>query len=355
MSSRLRAGSFRASFHGPLKIALLCGVPLLGSAASTASGQDVNLTGKWVLALDTGSVTDYGILEIAETEGKWRVFIDGGSVNLLSLDENRIVFDFDWTDGFDLLHVTELSGELIADRMSGSMSEGGEETGTWTAEPWSGHPDTGADPAPIDISGVWSSVSRGTHKDAFDLTPTGAAINETYDSTLDDPHLRCVSGGVIRMEDAPLDNEIIDRGDHILIHYSYFNEFRRIWMDGREFPEGIEEAWLPMGYSIGHWEGSTLVIETRGMKPTVWDAAGMPVSAAAVLTERKYLDEAGRLHTAYELNDPAHFERPVYRHAYREPGADTGFDGYVCDPHAFYRGLELEGRLEEYWQSRTRF
>ncbi len=317
MHWRFQADAFRAFLTNALRCA-----PLLLCAA--ASAQDAGLTGKWVLALDTGSVTDYGILEIAETEGEWRVFIDGGSVNLLSLDENRIVFDFDWTDGFDRLHVTELSGELLGDRMSGSMSEGGEETGTWTAEPWSGHPDTGADPAPVDISGVWSSVSRGTHKDAFDLTPTGAAINETYDSTLDDPHLRCVSGGVI-------------------------------WMDGREFPERIEEAWLPMGYSIGHWEGSTLVIETRGMKPTVWDAAGMPVSAAAVLTERKYLDEAGRLHTAYELNDPAHFERPVYRHAYREPGADTGFDGYVCDPHAFYRSLELEGRLEEYWQSRTRF
>ncbi len=90
------------------------------------------------------------------------------------------------------------------------------EDGTWTAEPWSEHPDAGADPAPLDISGLWSSVSRGTHKDAFDLTPTGAAINEAYDTTLDDPHLRCVSGGVIRMEDAPFDNEIIDRGDHIL-------------------------------------------------------------------------------------------------------------------------------------------
>ena len=135
------------------------------------------------------------------------------------------------------------------------MTEGGEPTGTWSAEPWSEHPEAGADPAPLDLSGIWSSVSRGTHKDSFDLTPAGAAINDAYDETLDDPHLRCVSGGTVRMEDGPFNYEIIDQGDHILILYHYFNESRRIWMDGREFPEGIENAWLPMGYSIGHWEG----------------------------------------------------------------------------------------------------
>ena len=337
---------------GLTNMALRCTLPLLGVAAFA---QDADFTGKWVLALDAGANTDFGILEIAETEAEWRVFIDGGQVNLLNLDGNRIAFDFDWTDGADLLHVTVLSGEIQGDRMGGSMTEDGEETGTWYADPWVEHPDAGADPAPLDLTGVWRSVSRGTHKDAFDLTPNGAAINEAYDSTLDDPHLRCVSGGTIRMEDGPFNYEIIDRGDHILILYQYFNESRRIWMDGRDFPADIEDAWLPMGYSIGHWEGSTLVVETRGMKPTVWDAVGMPVSASAALIERKYLDEAGRLHTDYVLNDPDHYERPVYRHAYRERSPDSGLDWYACDPHTFYRSLELEGRLDEYWRSRGRF
>ncbi|MYJ94274.1 MAG: hypothetical protein F4053_01360 [Proteobacteria bacterium] len=348
MLARLQPGSC----HGLLKVALRYALPLMASAALA---QEADHTGKWVLALDPGSVIDYGILEIAETQGEWQVYIDGGSVNLLSIADNRIAFDFDWTDSFDLLHVTELSGELLAGRIGGSMTEDGDETGTWYAEPWVEHPDTGADPAPFDISGMWRSVSRGTHKDAFDLTPAGAAINDAYDRTLDDPHLRCVSGGVIRIEDAPRDYEIIDRGDHVLILYDYFGESRRIWMDGRPFPERIEGAYLPMGYSIGHWEGSMLVVETRGMKPTVWDAAGMPVSASAVLIERKYLDEAGRLHTDYELNDPANYERPVYRHAYRERSPETVLGKYACDPHAFYRSLVLEGKLEEYWRSRSRF
>lgn len=322
---------------------------------AVAQEQHSGFAGNWVLALDSGGTIDYGILEIIDTNVEPEVFIDGGPVNLLNRDGQRITFDLDWTDAFDLLRVTELTGELVDGRMSGTMTERGESAGTWSAELWAEHPDTGADPEPFELSGMWRNVSRGTHKDAFDLKPAGAAINDAYDRTLDDPHLRCVSGGIIRIEDAPFNYEIIDRDDHILILYQYFGESRRIWMDGRAFPEGIEEAYMPMGYSIGHWEGSMLVVETRGMKPTVWDAAGMPVSASAVLIERKYLDEAGRLHTDFELNDPANYARPVLRHAYRARSSDSDLDWYSCDPHTFYRSLELEGRIEEYWQSRSRF
>ena len=159
-------------------------LPLL---AAGAAAQNVDVAGKWLLALEYETVTDYGILEIADAGGELQVFIDGGPVNLLNLDENRIVFDFDWTDSADRLRISELSGEHLGERMSGSMTEGGEPTGNWSAEPWSEHPQAGADPAPLDLSGVWSSVSRGTHKDAFDLTPAGAAINDAYDATLDDP------------------------------------------------------------------------------------------------------------------------------------------------------------------------
>ncbi len=335
------------SSWAPLRLA----APLLiALAAAATSAQPADFSGKWVLGLDSGRNTNYGILEIAGRGDDSRIFIDGGPVNLLRLDGDRIAFDFDWTDGGDRLHVTELNGERVGGRLTGDMVEAGETTGTWFAEPWAAHEDAGADPNPVDLSGVWLSLSRGTHKDAFDLTPEGKAVNDAYSPMLDDPHLRCVSGGVIRMEDGPFAYEVIQRDDHILILYEYFHEVRRIWTDGRNFPEDIENAYLSLGYSIGHWEGSMLVVETRGMKPTVWDAAGMPVSPAGVITERKYLDEEGLLHTDYTLQDPANYNRPIYRHAYRERPADAELRDASCDPHSFYRGLQLEDRLEGYWQ-----
>ena len=345
-----------------------------GLVAGAAPAQTTDFSGKWLLVLDSTPDTDdsslqlrvlgldpspdvdYGILEISGAGDESRVFIDGGPVNVLRLAGNQITFDFDWTDSGDIVHVTELAGELTDGRFTGEMTEGGEKTGIWFATPWTEHSEIGADPDPVDISGVWLSLSRGTHKDSFDLTATGAAINAAYDPIYDDPHLRCVTGGVIRMEDGPFGQEIIQRDDYIVVLYQYFHEVRRIWLDGRDFPEDIENAYLSMGYSIGHWEGSTLVIETRGMKPTVWDASGMPTSTSAVVIERKYLDDEGRLHTDYTLHDPANFSRPVYRHAYRERSATAEITESSCDPHSFYRGLDLEDRFGEYWRrSSSRF
>lgn len=336
-----------------------------GPAASAQTG---DMVGKWLLGFDfsseaTGSQEqllllgmdpsaglDYGVLEIENDGEETRVFIDGGPVNLLLLDGNSITFDMDWTDSRDILHITELSGSLENGQLSGTMAEEGEPTGTWFATAWTEHPDAGAPPDPIDLTGVWVSLSRGTHKDSFDLSEEGARINAAYDPIYDDPHLRCVSGGIIRMEDGPFAQEYIQRDDELLILYQYFHEVRRVWVDGREFPEGIEDAYLSNGYSIGRWEGSTLVIETRGMKPTIWDSTGMPTSPSAVVIERKYLDELGRLHTDTTLHDSVNYNRPVYRHAYRERSETAVLGESACDPHSFFRGLDLEGRLPEYWQ-----
>lgn len=338
--------------------AALCSAALLALllGVGCAQAQTENFIGKWVLALDSGRNVDYGILQIEQDGADLRVFIDGGPVNLLDYGANSIRFDMDWTDGGDRLHVTELQGMLTQNGLTGVMSEMGEPTGDWSARRWAEHPEAGAAPAPTDIFGIWLNLSRGTHKDTFDLTEVGRSINDAYDPSLDDPHLRCVSGGTIRMEDGPMGYEIIDRGDHILILYEYFHEVRRIWMDDRDFPDHIDEAYLTMGYSIGHWEGSSLVIETRGMKPTVWDANGMPVSTSAVVHERKYLDDAQRLHTEITLQDPENYRRPVYRHLYRERSPDAQLNESTCDPHSFYRSLQLEGRFDEYWErSANRF
>jgi len=322
---------------------------LAALASACTSAQAPGLVGKWELSLSIGRNPDYGILEIEEANGQLMAYVDGGAVEFSSGPGQSVSLTIDWTDGGDRLRYWALTGTLENGEMSGEAAEEGERVGSWSAKPWQDDPNRGAPPAPIDLSGVWAVVSRGTHKDAFELTSAAQEIQDAYDPTLDDPHLRCVAGGVIRMEDGPFPHRIIELDDQIIILYEYFHQVRHIWMDGRDFPEGIEDAGLDMGYSIGHWEGSTLVVETRGMKPTVWDAKGMPVSTAAVVHERKYLDAEGRLHADYTLDDPTYFKRPVYRHAYwrRAPEAEIGES--ACDPHSFYRSLDLENRLEEYW------
>ncbi len=84
------------------------------------------------------------------------------------------------------------------------------------------------------------------------------------------------------------------------IQASYFNEFRRIYTDGRDWPKELERAFV--GYSIGKWEDTdgdgrydTLMVETRGMKgPRVFDASGIPVHEdnETVVKERIALDKS---------------------------------------------------------------
>jgi hypothetical protein len=322
-----------------------------------AFAQQSEFLGDWLLWLESDNRSGrpaYGSLVVEEAGDDLAIYIDGGPVNLLSLDGNRIRFDFDWTDLPDLLHISILEGELNDGVIEGTATEEGEDRGAWRATRVARN-ETPLPPDPVDFTGIWGPSSI-LSKHAFALTEAGEAADELYDPTIDDPILRCVSDGLIRMSHGPFHIEIVEREGRIIVLHEDLHEVRRIYTDGRDFPEGIEDAWLAMGYSIGHWEGSSLVIETRGLKPSVWDASGMPISPAAVVTERWSFDDAGQMHIEFSLDDPINYNRPVLMHQARPRRPDnTEISEYSCDPHPFYRSLLLEGRLEEYWgRSRNR-
>lgn len=319
------------------------------------AAQDADLVGVWELWVESGYEyrPAYGTLAIEDTGDGLALYVDGGPVNLLELDGDRIRFDFDWIDLRDSPHVTVLDGVLSNGVLEGTATEGGEDRGSWRATRIPER-DPNAPPMPVDLSGIWGEPDH-IGKELYDLTEAGRLANAAYDETLDDPILRCVSDGLIRMSHGPFDIEIVDAGNRILMLHQDMNEVRRIWLD-RDFPEGVENMNRSMGYSIGHWEGSTLVIETRGLKRGVWDAPGMPISTDAEFTERWYLDEDDVLHIEWSMTDPENYHRPALMHQirYRQP-ADKEIPPYACDPHSFYRGLDIEGRLEEYWgRSRNR-
>lgn len=330
---------------------VLVAVPLMAAAAPE------DFRGQWLLALERGATVDYGKLAFESSPEGMRAYIDGGPVNVIFGRNDSVTVTLDWSDSGDRLHESLLEGRLSDGMITGQILENGARVGTWRAVPEAERTrilkPSKLPPDLLDLSGLWSVGSRGTHKDTFDLTPEGREVDEAYDPTLDDPHLRCVAGGLIRMLDGPFPMEIIPRQDHLLILFQYFEEQQRIYTDGRGFPEDLENT--PMGYSIGRWEGSTLVVETRGLSEAVWDSRGMPISDEARVIQRLYLDESGNLHNEITLHDPRYYNRPVLRHAYWTYDPDAGHQEYDCDPHSFYRTLDIEGRLDEYWgRSRTR-
>ena len=311
--------------------------------------QESAFVGVWQLWVESGYELRpaYGTLAVEDTGDGTALYVDGGPVNLLELEGDRIRFDMDWIDLRDAPRLTILEGVLENGVIRGTATEDGEDRGAWRATRIPDR-DPNEPPMPVDLTGIWGEPDH-IGKQAFHLTEAGRAADEIYDETMDDPILRCVSDGMIRMSHGPFDIEVLDAGNRIIMLYEDMHEVRRVYLD-RGFPEGIENMNQSMGYSIGHWEGSTLVIETRGLKRGVWDAPGMPISADAVFTERWYLDDEDVLHIEFSMEDPENYHRPALMHQvrYRQPD-DKEVLAYSCDPHPFYRGLDIEGRLEEYW------
>jgi hypothetical protein len=95
-----------------------------------------------------------------------------------------------------------------------------------------------------------------------------------------------------------------------IILYEAGNAHRQIYTDGRELPK---EFSLPAyyGYSVGHWEGDTLVVESAGFNDkTTLDAAGHPHSEALRLVERYRRRDFGHLDVETTIDDPQMYTRP---------------------------------------------
>jgi hypothetical protein len=314
--------------------------------APAALAQRTDLTGDWFLTLNERRAVHTGVLTIEEAGGTLQAFVDGGPASF-ELANGTIELEFDTRDGGGRELVYKLTGSAKSDVLEGVLTPPLDApAGTWRAERRATRPP--APPTPVDFTGIWSRTSSGTAKVSLDYTPAAQAAVDAY-HYLDDPALRCVSPGLVRISGWPYPLEIVQNDTQVTILYESFHEVRRIYLDGRSFSQDL--AHRAMGYSLGHWEGSTLVVETEKLAAAHVDLAGQPLSENARVVERMSLSEDGReLRSELTLYDPENYRRPVTRHrAWRKTPEMTILE-YDCDPYPFFRGLEIEGTLDLYWQ-----
>src|SRR5690606_19478756 len=93
-------------------------------------------------------------------------------------------------------------------------------------------------PNPVDFTGIWSRTSSGIAKVHLDYTPAAQSAVDEY-HYLDDPALRCVSPGLVRVSGWPYPLEIVQNEQQVTILYESFHEVRRIFLDGRGYPEDL--------------------------------------------------------------------------------------------------------------------
>jgi hypothetical protein len=134
---------------------------------------------------------------------------------------------------------------------------------------------------PFDISGAWdNSYKFRVTVDDLEPKPTpftadGRAAHEQVEH-FDDPALRCLSPSMPRVFGSPYNMEILDAGTHYVVVHVEHNLPRRIYTDGRQAAADLPASSL--GFSVGHWEGDALVIETTHLLPAWLDGSGLPMS-----------------------------------------------------------------------------
>ena len=101
-------------------------------------------------------------------------------------------------------------------------------------------------------------------------------------------------------------------------------------MDGRPLPKDPNPTW--MGYSIGRWEGDTLVVESTGFVDNNWlDNNGHPGTESLRLTERFRRRDFGHIDLQMTIDDPKAYTKPWTVNVPLQAAPDSELIEYVCD------------------------
>ena len=326
--------------------------PLVGDWTIVATGFD-SLSGE----------TSYLTLSIEDNDGNLEAFLFNGPAPL-RVDGTEFELDLDWFTGFHRDYTSTLKGKLNDDgtiegdllhfgamNFLGRPLRDGGFTGARAEDP----PDLeDIAPDPVDLSGIWNRASSQwfVRKLKLSFTGHGQDIYDNY-KEMDNAVTRCAAPGLMSLVTSlPYPMEILHTDDYIVMAIGA-DFVRRIYLDGREFPDGAANSSL--GFSTGEWKGETLVVTTTHLNPAFITSKGQPVSGDAQAVEHYYFDKKGYLHADTWLHDPVNYSRPpFYRRVYDRNFSPSVITKVDCDPYTFFRALYLEGELETFWE-RARF
>jgi hypothetical protein len=146
------------------------------------------------------------------------------------------------------------------------------------------------------------------------------------------PTTRCLPAGVPLATLLSEVHKIVQTpGLIIVMHELDAGMSRQIYTDGRSLPREITHpAWL--GYSVGRWEGDTLVVDTIGFNDRTWlDVPGHPHSDAMRVTERYRRRDVGHLDVEITIDDRKSYNKPFTLKVTHLLEVDSDMLEYVCN------------------------
>ena len=225
-----------------------------------------------------------------------------------------------------------------------------------------------ADGKTPDLSGIWnpirvpctpsgigrdfgcSDVPLGVPIGLFDVTDTGSEEGKPGTTPMlpyrpgveasvqqhlaedrrGDPTTRCLPIPPVRQWADFFPQKIIQTADSVTVLSEYMVQFRQIFLDGRRLPKDPFPSFK--GYSVGHWEGDTLVVETIGYQDGLWlDLKGDPLTSSGRTIERIRRPNYGSLEVELTVNDPSVYTRPWNARRHLHIMLDTELIPDICN------------------------
>ena len=206
-----------------------------------------------------------------------------------------------------------------------------------------------------DLSGTWRNVGRGPKeprealsldekplatfrdigagfKDGLPLRPWAKELldKRVADNSKDNPDVWCLPLGNQQFNVHTFPRKVIQTPGVVLLLYETHQGIRQVFTDGRPLPKDDPQPWF-YGYSVGRWEGDTLVVETSGFRDGAWlDINGSPLTDQGRTIERFRRPNFGTIEIEQTIDDPKAYTRPFTTRLTWQLMPDTEIMEMVC-------------------------
>src|SRR5262245_5626073 len=189
-----------------------------------------------------------------------------------------------------------------------------------------------------DLSGIWRGAGPlyrfniAQDLKPEDIQPWAEALfpERVRNNRKDSPLARCMPVSVPFHNFFNLTRIVQTPTLMVILYESPNSPHRTVFTDGRDLPKDPDPTWL--GYSIGRWEGDTLVVTRSGFNDLGWlDSAGHPQTESLRITERMRRRDFGHMEFEMTIDDPKVFTKPFTVKTERLLAPDIDLLEDVCE------------------------
>jgi len=163
----------------------------------------------------------------------------------------------------------------------------------------------------------------------------------------DNPDAHCLPMGYMQFHLHPQPRRMIQTPGLITILYEANYGLRYIYTDGRPLPANGEPQPFWYGYSVGKWEGDTLVVESNNFRDGGWlDVRGIFFFNDAKITERFRRVNFGKLEIDITIDDPKAYTKPFTVRVNQEINVDTEMIEFICNENNHFLEYLNPGQIK---------